>query len=231
MPDSRSIPAGTIRFWYDVWDDLAQLTGGSDQGILNPHIVPPRWEIYMAPDPTLSILWMQVLGVDAVIVSDKTSTQTYKDYLFPDKFRGELPILYDNGRGDRFFGVPRRFPGIARVVNRAEHDALPEIPNNGELNALRAWHHNVEAGPNSPAVLNGAAPIGLSSRLRFNQVSQYGLPKALTRTGEPLPGMAARSHQRRQTRVYDRSRTSQGTSRFSSNSQCRCPAESAGSLR
>lgn len=194
MRESRSVPAGTIRFWYDAWDDLPQLTGGSDQGILNPHIVPPRWEIYMAPDPKLSILWMQILGVDAVIVSDKTSSQPYKDYLFPEKFVGELPILFDNGRGDRIFGVPRRFPGLARVVNQTEHDALPSIPNNGELNALRAWHHNVEAGPNSPAVLKWRGPdrFVVHASLRAGEsiwVAESFDPnwRATTRDGRSIP--------------------------------------------
>jgi len=35
MPDARVFPSGSVRFWFDAWHDLAQLGGGSEQGLLN----------------------------------------------------------------------------------------------------------------------------------------------------------------------------------------------------
>jgi hypothetical protein len=150
MPESRVLPAGSVRFWYNVWNDLPQLGGGSEQGLLNQRVVPPIWEVYLAEDPDPSIRWMQVMGVDAVIVNGKDSREQYHDYVFPEKFRGKLPVLFDNGRHDVIYGIPRRYRSIARVVNRASHAALPVIAQAGSTPELQAWYDNVERGPDVP---------------------------------------------------------------------------------
>lgn len=149
MPGSRAVPAGSVRFWYNVWNDLPQLGGGSEQGLLNPKVMPPQWEIALATEGELSVLWMQVFAVDAIIVNNKDSREIYHDYINPEKFRGLLPVVHDNGAGDTIYGVPRRFPGIARIVDRAQFDALPVIPGNGEKPQLQAWYDAVERGPNA----------------------------------------------------------------------------------
>lgn len=149
-PTARAVTSGSVRFWYNAWHDLPQLGGGSEQGLLNWHIVPAQWEIFLGPEPTLSVLWMQVLGVDAVIVNGRASRERYHDHVYPDKFRGVLPVLHDNGAGDTIYGVSRRYPSLARVVDRAHFEALPEIPGNGDLASLTAWHTVVEEGPDAP---------------------------------------------------------------------------------
>jgi len=35
---------GSLRFWFDAWHDLAQLGGGSDQGLRNPLVTNAQWE-------------------------------------------------------------------------------------------------------------------------------------------------------------------------------------------
>jgi hypothetical protein len=150
LPGSRVVPAGSVRFWYNVWNDLPQLGGGSEQGLLNPHTQPPQWQIFLGPEADISRLWLQILGVDAIIVNGKNSREHYHDYVYPDKFKGVLPVLYDNGAGDTIHAVPRRYPGLARVVNRARFNALPEIPGNGELPQLQQWYDVVEKGPDAP---------------------------------------------------------------------------------
>jgi hypothetical protein len=150
MPDSRAMATGSVRFWYNAWNDLQQLGGGSEQGLLNSRVLPPQWETTMGPDPALAVLWMQVMGVDAVIVNGRNSREHYHDHVYPDKFRGVLPVLHDNGQGDTIFGVPRRYRSLARVVERARFDSLPEIPGNGDLPSLTAWHDVVENGPDAP---------------------------------------------------------------------------------
>jgi hypothetical protein len=146
LPGSRTLPAGSVRFWYNVWNDLPQVGGGSEQGLLNPRIVPAQWQIYLGPEADMSVMWLQLLGADAVIVNAKNSREHYKDYVFPDKFDGVLPVLYDNGEGDTIYGVPRRFRSLARVVDRGKFDKLPEIPGNGEMPYLKTWHDTVEEG-------------------------------------------------------------------------------------
>ena len=92
--------AGSIRFWFNAWHDIAQLGGGSDQGILNPASKSPQWEITLGDKAEPSIGWMKLTGVDAVVVMDKTSQEEYKDYQFPEKFKGKLPDLFDDHKGN-----------------------------------------------------------------------------------------------------------------------------------
>jgi hypothetical protein len=151
MPGSRALTSGSVRFWYNVWNDLPQIGGGSEQGLLNPRVLPPQWQIFLGPEVEMSVLWLKIMGADAALVHGRESREIYRDYVYPDKFRGVLPVLHDNGAGDVIYGVPRRWQSLARVVDRQMHAALPEIPGNGELSQLQAWHEVVEAGPDAPA--------------------------------------------------------------------------------
>lgn len=151
MPESRTLVAGSVRFWYDAWNNLAQVGGGSEQGLLNPISVPAQWQLLMGDSAELSILWLQVLGADAVIVSDETSQDAYHDFGFPKKFAGVLPVLLDDKKGNVIYRVPRRFPGLARVVNTRQLDALGPIQEDWDLNGLRAHAALVEQGPATPA--------------------------------------------------------------------------------
>jgi hypothetical protein len=59
----------------------------------------------------------------------------------PRKFAGQLAVIYDQG-GDIVYRVPRRFPGLARVVNEASMESLAPIPwtndNAAQLHAYAA---------------------------------------------------------------------------------------------
>jgi hypothetical protein len=168
MPHARAMTAGGVRFWYNVWHDLPQLGGGSEQGLTNQVTMPSQWEILLGSDPVLSTLWMQILGVDTVLVNDRTSKEIYHDYQFPEKFAGKLPVLYDDKAGNIIYAVPRRYPSIARVVDRTRAAGMPGIPANGDLPSLTAWHELVEKGPEAPTVtkwrdtdrLDIKAPVG-----------------------------------------------------------------------
>jgi hypothetical protein len=151
MPQARTLAAGSVRFWYDAWNNLPELGGGSDQGLSNTISIPAQWQILMGDNAELSVLWLQVLGTDAIIVSDEKSQDTYHDYAAPKKFVGVLPVLLDDKQGNVIYRVPRRYPGLARVVNTRELDSLGPILQDGDLNGLRAHAALVERGPDVPA--------------------------------------------------------------------------------
>ena len=52
MPDARVLPSGTVRFWFDAWHDLAEMGGGSEQGLLNPMVHDSKWEIDAGTNPS-----------------------------------------------------------------------------------------------------------------------------------------------------------------------------------
>jgi hypothetical protein len=149
LPQARTFVSGSVRFWWDTWHDVAQVGGGSDQGILNSKVVPASWEILMGPKPELGVRWLTALGADAVIVSDKSSQEMYHDFTHPAKFSGVLPVLYDDRQGNTIYGVPRRYPSLARVVDRAQFAALQPLQQTN-LDLLRAYTAAIEEGPESP---------------------------------------------------------------------------------
>ena len=153
MPDARAYPSGSVRFWYDAWHDLAQLGGGSDQGLLNGELAPAQWETNLGAKPEPSILWMQCMGVDAIYVSDQRSQEVYKDFEHPQKFAGALTVLYDDRQGDTLYRVPRRYAARARVVETAKLNALKPPRANDDVEYLGAYADAVEKGPDSPPTL------------------------------------------------------------------------------
>jgi hypothetical protein len=166
MPDARAYPSGSVRFWYDAWHDLAQLGGGSDQGLLNGELAPAQWETNLGAKPEPAILWMQCMGVDAIYVSDQRSQEVYKDFEHPQKFAGVLAVLYDDRQGNTLYRVPRRYPARARVVDTTRLNALKPPRANGDVEYLGAYADVVEKGPDSPPTLTRDGTDAM--RLRAN---------------------------------------------------------------
>jgi len=171
MPDARAYPTGSVRFWYDTWHDLAQLGGGSEQGLLNGQVEPAQWETNLGQDPKPTILWMQCMGVDAMYVSDKRSQEVFKDFQFPQKVAGLLPVLFDDGQGNVLYRVPRRYPALARVVETAKLNALKPPQFNDDVDNLGAYADVIEKGPDAPATLkwNGTDAFNVHARLDAGQ--------------------------------------------------------------
>jgi hypothetical protein len=153
LPGARALVAGSVRLWYDTWHDLPQLGGGSDQGSNNGIVVGGQWQIVISDNADASVEWMRCLGVDAVVVNARDSKEMYHEFQHPEKFAGKLPVLFDNHQGDVIYGVPRRFPGIARVVDRARLEAISPFGRDPDIERLRAYAAVVEQGPDSPATV------------------------------------------------------------------------------
>jgi hypothetical protein len=151
LPGARAMATGSVRFWYDAWHDLPQLAGGSDQGVLNP-LVNRAYMFITNGEFETALNWMLAYGVDAILVHDKTSQEVYHDYVDARRFAGSLPVLFDDPAGDVIYRVPRRYPGLARVVETSVVGSLPAIDLEGELKTLRSYAEALERGPDSPAL-------------------------------------------------------------------------------
>jgi hypothetical protein len=149
-PNSRTYVTGAVRFWYNTWHDLLQLGGSSEQGLQNQIVMPSQWEIVMGEDPKVAVPWMQVLGVDLVATHGKKSKEWYHDFLYPNKFEGALPAVYDDGEENRIYEVPRRYRSLARIVDRAAFDKLPQIRNQFDKESLDQHVRVLEQGPDAP---------------------------------------------------------------------------------
>ncbi len=151
LPNARTFVMGSTRFWWDAWHDNAEVGGGSDQGLINPNPSAATWEIILGPDPELSVRWLQSLGADAIVVSDAHSEDAYHDFKVPEKFARAMPVLYDDHQGNVIYRVPRRSPGLARVLDRAQLAALHPVQPATNLPLLRAYSDFIEHGPDIPA--------------------------------------------------------------------------------
>ena len=158
MPDARVAPTGSVRFWFDAWHDLAQLGGGSEQGLLNKQVEPAQWESNLGPNTEPTVLWMQCMGVDAIYVSDQHSQEFFKDFQHPEKVAGKLPVLFDDGQGNTIYKVPRRYLSRARVVDTAKFLALKPQRGNDDVEYLGYYADNIEKGPDAPTTLTHAGP-------------------------------------------------------------------------
>lgn len=158
LPDARVNATGSVAFWYDVWHDLPQVGGGSDQGILNGMPADSRWELRLGENPEVSILWLQALGADAIYVSDQRSQEVYKELAHPAKLAGVLQSIYDDGQGNVIYQVPRRYRSRVRVVDTLRIKAAkPPRPTN-DLERLRPYVDMIEHGPDSPATITRLTP-------------------------------------------------------------------------
>jgi len=158
MPEARIMATGSVRFWFNAWHDLPQLGGGSEQGMQNPRVADAQWEATTGTRPEMAVLWLTAAGVDAVGVHDAHSEELYHDWPNPAKFAGVLPVLWESGAGDVLYRVPRRFPGLARVV---EPHRLPAALDTEPQ--LRAY---VEAVESAPAAMRWRATGAFDVRAR-----------------------------------------------------------------
>lgn len=149
-PDTRSQVTGTVRFWWNVWSNNAQIGGGSEQGITNIKIMEMFWRLVLGEDARTDILWLQSFGVDNLVVNDKTSALPLCDFEHPHKYKGALPVLWEDGKGNWIYGVPRKHPGLARVVDSASYSKsrFPTWPD--DIEALQQYVDTLERS--APAV-------------------------------------------------------------------------------
>jgi len=166
MPDSRAYPSGSVRFWFDAWHDLAQVGGGSEQGLLNSRVEQAQWEINLGPNAEPSVLWLQAMGADSVYVADKTSQEIFKDFQYPLKFNGVLPVIFDDRQGNIIYKVPRRYLTRARVVATGQINAAKPPRFNDDVEYLRAYDDVLEKGPESPVTLTRISTDAMTLKAR-----------------------------------------------------------------
>ncbi|HVY93188.1 MAG TPA: methyltransferase domain-containing protein [Bryobacteraceae bacterium] len=171
LPGARTFVTGSTRFWWDAWFDNAEISGGSDQGLINPNPNIATFEFRAGPDAANSVRWLKALGADAIIVSDSHSQDAYHDFQYPYKFANVLPVLFDDHQGDVIYGVPRRYPSLARVLDRARLDAFKPIEPATYQNQLRDYSDFVEQGPDVPTSThwNGTDSISVHAPVAAGQ--------------------------------------------------------------
>jgi hypothetical protein len=158
LPDARIAPSGSVRFWFDAWHNLAEESGGSEQGLLNPQVEAAQWEINLGTDPQFAVWWMQALGVDVMYTAGKQSEEPYKDIQNQERFSAHTALLYDDGQGNQLYRIPRRWAPRVRVVDRAQLNAQQPPRNSQDMERVRPYVAVVENGPDAPATMERPGP-------------------------------------------------------------------------
>ena len=102
-----------------------------------------------------------VLTSNCAVAGERINDQKFDfELTIPDGFVATPAVV----QGDVIYAVPRRFPGIARVVDRARLEAIPPFGREPDPDRLRAYAAVVEQGPDASA--DSASRAGASSRER-----------------------------------------------------------------
>ena len=171
LPGQRSLPSGEVRFWFDAWDNNAQMDGGSQQGMTNQIIPVATWQILQGDRPELAVLWMQALATDAVIVPGTHSPDVYRtDHKFPNKYRATLPLLYEE-MDTAIYRIPRIYPNIGRVVNRAAIASVGPFRGGDDIDRMTKYVAVVEDGkqPLTTVDWHGFDEVRLGARASADQ--------------------------------------------------------------
>jgi len=138
-PNTRSYVTGTLRFWWNAWHDGEQIGGGAEQGVHNFNITPFFWRTVFSPDPHLDVAWLKAWGVDNVMVNDSTSELPIVDYTHPHKFQGVLNAIWEDGKGNWIYAVPRKNAGRARIVDASRYPQLRAPTSGDDAEAVNAY--------------------------------------------------------------------------------------------
>ena len=169
FPEERVFVTGTIRLWLDNWHDVQEADGGAQQGIENPLLPGAQWLVMHSNDPSVIRSWLQALGVDILVIPGKESQEPYKDVEDPRKYDVFLPLLRDDGEGNRYYRVPRGATGIARVVDQARMNAVPQVRWEGLATQIQGYAAAVEALPDADrarARWRGSDALDVSTQLK-----------------------------------------------------------------
>jgi hypothetical protein len=168
LPGERVMPSGSVRFWFDAWFDNAEPNGGSDQGMINQVLPAAMWQITNGDRGETAMLWLAALGNDAVVVPDNSSREIYHDYTKPEKFHGVAPVLYDDQHGTVIYRVPRKYPGVGRVVDRAGIASVKLIRGGDDAESLTRYVAAIEQGP-ATVQWNGFDQFRVTAQLAAGQ--------------------------------------------------------------
>lgn len=151
------------------------------QGMQNQILTPAFWQIWVGDKQETATHWLQALGTDAIVVSDKNSRDSYRgDFRNPEKFQG-LPVLFDDRQGTVIYRIPRTYPGIGRVVNAQVLESVAPIRGGDDEERLSVYAGEVEKA--------GRAPVNVQwkgfDEVRIRAVTSPGESVLLQETWDP----------------------------------------------
>jgi hypothetical protein len=190
MPGARVFAPGTIGYWMNAFGDTPLLTGGFDNGILNPMLPHVIYQVYAGDRREVMVDLLQAYGVDAVIGGGKDSREVYHPIAHPEKFAG-MTELWRNG-GDAIYDIPRRSRSLAHTI--PPQAVVQAAPPAYDTTSIHPYLAALEDPAMPPAELRWLAPDraviaagGLRPGLLFSVQVSWDKGWHATVAGRPVP--------------------------------------------
>lgn len=124
----RVYATGTVSFWLNVFSDVPQLRGVTDQGATNRWWNHVTYQVNTGSNGSLAVLWFKALNVRYVVVNYPNSSTPYPDYVYPYKFEKLLPLRqFFHGFG--IFEIPLKHKELVQAVDIEKAQELRPIEN------------------------------------------------------------------------------------------------------
>ncbi len=166
---------GSVSLWMNLFTDTPQLTGAFDPSVLSrenmiaAYVTAAGFQTdQQSADYTR--LWLEACAVADYAIGGPASREYYHPFLFPNRFRGRLPLVWQEG-DDYIYRVPERVSGLARVVRAG--DIVRHAPQNGiDVKELRPFVAALDdpSLPVASATWSSANEGHIRARLQTGQV-------------------------------------------------------------
>lgn len=153
VTDESVFATGSVQFWLNVFSNVRQVKGGSDQGATNTWYDSISYQILTGSDPQISILWAQAWNVKYIVVAFPNASTPYHDYSYPHKFDGVLPLrYYYQGHGVFEVALPR--PSLFEAISAQGSLTLSTITGVLDTRDVSAYVNltQIQPGPNGVQV-------------------------------------------------------------------------------
>ena len=161
LPGERVMVSGEYGFWFNLFADNPQLSGGHEASAPNGMQIIAVYTIYSGQnlgeqDGPISLMWLKAFGCGAITVPGPGSADLYHPIRNPRKFDGLLPLIWREG-DDAIYRVPLRSTSLAHVLP-ASAVVVRRPVHGGDVEPLRPYIAALEDPALPPAKLQWDNP-------------------------------------------------------------------------
>lgn len=157
VTDESVFATGSVAFWLNVFSNVRQLRGGSDQGATNTWWADVSYQILTGADPGTSVLWAQAWNIKYIVVTYPNASNGNLDYTYPHKFDNLLPLRY-YFEGQGIYEIPLTRSALVQTISAESAESLTPITNALDIRDLAAYDYLTQVNPNSNATATYTYP-------------------------------------------------------------------------
>lgn len=140
VPPQRIFLSGSPVFWINSRLNINQVRGGNDSAAINHYFNHATFQIREGSSSQLASQWLQILGVEKLLINDQSSQEYFHDFKNPDKFFDtQYFSLIDKNSGNFVFSINNS----SRARLASETILTAKAPSNGaDTQALTGYLAN-----------------------------------------------------------------------------------------